>query len=40
MRAEGKSLMTIRDAMRRRRFWISHQLVANTLQRHAAGGVA
>src|SRR5215469_5914773 len=29
-RAQGKSLMAIRDAMRRRGFWISHQLVANT----------
>jgi len=37
-RAQGKSLMAIRDAMRRRGFWISHQLVANTVQRHAAAG--
>ena len=35
---EGASLMAIRDAMRARGFWISHQLVANTVQRHAAAG--
>ena len=42
LRAEGKSLMTIRDAMRGRGFWISHQLVANTIARavEAAGGTA
>jgi hypothetical protein len=41
LRAEGKSLMAIRDEMRARGFPISHKLVANTLQRHAAaaGGV-
>jgi DNA invertase Pin-like site-specific DNA recombinase len=42
MRAEGRSLMAIRDEMRARGFWISHQFVANTLVRHAlvpaAGG--
>ena len=38
MRTEGKSLMVIRDAMRARGHRISHQLVANTLQRHAAAG--
>jgi DNA invertase Pin-like site-specific DNA recombinase len=37
MRWEGKSLMAIRDAMRARGFQISHQLVANTIARHAAG---
>jgi len=36
LRAEGKLLMAIRDTMRARGFQISHQLVANTLQRHAA----
>jgi len=40
LRAEGKSLMAIRDVMRARGFWISHQLVANTLQRQATGGAA
>ena len=40
LRAEGKSLMTIRDAMRDRGFQISHQLVANTCARHAAEGAA
>jgi DNA invertase Pin-like site-specific DNA recombinase len=39
MRGEGRSLMAIRDAMRGRGFQISHQLVANTIARHA-GGVA
>jgi len=38
MRAEGKSLMTIRDAMRARGHRISHQLVANTIARAAAAG--
>ena len=37
MRNEGRSLMAIRDAMRGRGFPISHQLVANTIARHAAG---
>ena len=37
MRWEGKSLMAIRDAMRAKGFPISHQLVANTIARHAAG---
>jgi site-specific DNA recombinase len=37
MRSEGRSLMAIRDAMRARGFPISHQLVANTIARHAAG---
>ena len=37
MRAQGRSLMAIRDAMRARGFPISHQLVANTIARHAAG---
>ena len=37
MRAQGRSLMAIRDAMRGRGFQISHQLVANTIARHAAG---
>jgi DNA invertase Pin-like site-specific DNA recombinase len=41
LRAQGKSLMAIRDAMRARGHWISHQLVAHTLQRVAtAGGAA
>jgi len=40
LRAEGKSLMAIRDAMRARGFQISHQLVANTCARHAAEGAA
>jgi len=42
LRAAGRSLMAIRDAMRARGHPISHQLVANTLQRHtaAAGGAA
>ena len=35
MRAAGKSLMAIRDAMRARGFPISHQLVPNTIARHA-----
>ena len=35
MRSEGRSLMAIRDAMRARGFPISHQLVANTIARHA-----
>jgi DNA invertase Pin-like site-specific DNA recombinase len=35
MRAQGRSLMAIRDAMRARGFPISHQLVANTIARHA-----
>ena len=39
MRAAGRSLMAIRDAMRAKGFPISHQLVANTIARHA-GGVA
>jgi DNA invertase Pin-like site-specific DNA recombinase len=38
LRAQGKSLMAIRDAMRARGFQISHQLVANTLQRRASAG--
>ena len=38
MRSDGKSLMAIRDAMRARGFQISHQLVANTLQRRASAG--
>ena len=37
MRNEGRSLMAIRDAMRAKGFLISHQLVANTIARHAAG---
>ena len=37
LRGEGRSLMAIRDAMRARGFPISHQLVANTIARHAAG---
>src|SRR6516162_3258926 len=41
LRAEGKSLMAIRDEMRTRGFWISHQLVAHTIARAAvAGGAA
>jgi DNA invertase Pin-like site-specific DNA recombinase len=43
MRAEGKSLMTIRDAMRARGHRISHNLVANVCVRHATattGGAA
>ena len=41
LRVEGRSLMAIRDTMRSRGFWISHQLVAHTLQRAAtAGGAA
>jgi hypothetical protein len=40
MRANGASLMAIRDVMRARGFPISHQLVANTIARHAAGGTA
>jgi DNA invertase Pin-like site-specific DNA recombinase len=41
LRAEGRSLMAIRDTMRARGHWISHQLVAHTLQRAAtAGGAA
>jgi hypothetical protein len=40
MRSEGKSLMYIRDVMRGRGFQISHNLVANTCARHAAGGTA
>jgi len=40
MRGEGRSLMAIRDTMRARGFPISHQLVANTIARHAAGGTA
>jgi DNA invertase Pin-like site-specific DNA recombinase len=35
MRGEGRSLMAIRDATRARGFQISHQLVANTIARHA-----
>jgi DNA invertase Pin-like site-specific DNA recombinase len=38
MRAEGKSLMAIRDAMRARGHRISHNLVANVCARHAAAG--
>jgi DNA invertase Pin-like site-specific DNA recombinase len=37
MRAQGGSLMAIRDAMRARGFQISHQFVANTIARHAGG---
>jgi len=37
MRNEGRSLMAIRDAMRGRGFPNSHQLVANTIARHAGG---
>jgi DNA invertase Pin-like site-specific DNA recombinase len=37
-RGEGRSLMYIRDAMRARGFPISHQLVANTIARHAEAG--
>ena len=37
LRGDGRSLMYIRDAMRARGFPISHQLVANTIARHAAG---
>jgi DNA invertase Pin-like site-specific DNA recombinase len=40
MRADGRSLMTIRDVMRARGFPISHQLVANVCARHAAEGTA
>jgi len=32
--------MAIRDVMRARGFPISHQLVANTIARYAAGGAA
>jgi DNA invertase Pin-like site-specific DNA recombinase len=38
LRAEGKSLMAIRDTMRARGHWISHQLVAHRIARHAAAG--
>jgi DNA invertase Pin-like site-specific DNA recombinase len=37
MRGQGKSLMAIRDMMRAKGFPISHQLVANTIARHAGG---
>ena len=37
LRGEGRSLMAIRDTMRARGFQISHQLVANTIARHAGG---
>jgi hypothetical protein len=37
MRAQGRSLMAIRDVMRGRGFPISHQLVANTIARQAEG---
>ena len=37
MRAQGRSLMAIRDAMRARGFQISHQLFANTIARRAGG---
>jgi DNA invertase Pin-like site-specific DNA recombinase len=37
MRWQGKSLMAIRDVMRAKGFPISHQLVANTIARHAGG---
>jgi len=37
MRAAGHSLMAIRDEMRERGHWISHNLIANICQR-AAGG--
>jgi DNA invertase Pin-like site-specific DNA recombinase len=40
LRSQGWSLMKIRDEMRARGHWVSHQLVANTLQRQALGGVA
>lgn len=36
MRAAGQSLMAIRDAMRSRGFWISHNLVANLCNRATA----
>ena len=35
LRTEGCSLMAIRDTMRAQGFPISHQLVANTIARHA-----
>jgi hypothetical protein len=35
LRKEGWSLMRIRDEMRARGHWISHQLVANTIRRHS-----
>jgi hypothetical protein len=35
LRTEGWSLMRIRDEMRAKGFPISHQLVANTIARHA-----
>jgi DNA invertase Pin-like site-specific DNA recombinase len=38
LRSEGKSLMAIRDVMRARGHQISHNLVANTIARHAAAG--
>jgi DNA invertase Pin-like site-specific DNA recombinase len=38
MRSEGKSLMAIRDVMRSRGHRIRHNLVANTIARHAAAG--
>jgi DNA invertase Pin-like site-specific DNA recombinase len=38
MRAQGKSLMYIRDRMRARGHRISHNLVANVCARHAAAG--
>jgi hypothetical protein len=38
MRAQRKSLMETRDAMRRHDFWIGHQTGANTLDRAAAAG--
>ena len=37
LRAEGKSLMVIRDETRACGHWISHQLVANTLASQAEG---
>jgi hypothetical protein len=37
MRQNGTSLMAIRDAIRAQGFPISHQLVANTIARHAGG---
>jgi DNA invertase Pin-like site-specific DNA recombinase len=39
LRAEGRSLMAIRDLMRGRGFLISHQLVAHTIARAAAAPV-
>jgi hypothetical protein len=38
MWAKGRSLMAIRDVVRARGHQISHNLVANTIARHAAAG--